>query len=169
MFHRTLLDMPDTFSSFCSTPPQTTPGSLLLIGNRRPSCATPPGGCLAIWLNHLLAQKQARTSYSERCAAKHEHEELNEGIWLEPTLGHAAKRNQGSMDGQAPQCSKETGRGRKLGAEKTFRYWSVEPKQVPRMSQRRRQGEAQALPLPRLRQIPGVPRKREQKARTSKK
>ena len=94
---------PDTFSSFYSTPSQTTLGSLLLIGIRRTTCATPPGGSLAIWLNNLFTQKQARTSYWERWAANHEYEELKEGIWLEPTLGHAAKRIQGSVDRQAPQ------------------------------------------------------------------
>ena len=46
MFHRTLLDMPDTFSSFCSTPPQTTPDSLLLTRIKRTPCATPPAGML---------------------------------------------------------------------------------------------------------------------------
>ena len=47
------------------------------------------------------------------------------------TLDHAAKEDHGSMDGQAPQCSEEAGRGRRLGAEKTFRFWLVERKQVP--------------------------------------
>ena len=44
MFHITLLDMPDTFSSFCSSPPQTTPSSLLLTGIRGTFCATPLAG-----------------------------------------------------------------------------------------------------------------------------
>ena len=44
MFHRTLLNMTNTFSSFCSSPPQTTPDSLLLTRIRRTFCAIPPGG-----------------------------------------------------------------------------------------------------------------------------
>ena len=35
MFHRTLLGVPDTFSSFCSSPPQTTPTSRQLPGIRK--------------------------------------------------------------------------------------------------------------------------------------
>ena len=46
LFHRPLLDMPDPFPSFCFTPPQTTPNSLLLTGIRRPPCAPPPAGML---------------------------------------------------------------------------------------------------------------------------
>ena len=46
MFHRPLFDMPDPFPSFCSTPPQPTPNSLLLTGIRRTPCATPPAGML---------------------------------------------------------------------------------------------------------------------------
>ena len=44
MFHRPLLDVPDPFPSFCSTPPPTTPTSLLMTGIRRSPCATPHGG-----------------------------------------------------------------------------------------------------------------------------
>ena len=44
MFHKTLLDTLDTFSSFCSSSPQMTPDSLLLTGIRRTSCATPLAG-----------------------------------------------------------------------------------------------------------------------------
>ena len=40
MFHRTLLGVPDTFSSFCSSLPQTTPTSRPLTGIRSTSCAT---------------------------------------------------------------------------------------------------------------------------------
>ena len=46
MFHRPLLDVPDPFPSFCSTPPPSTPNSLLMTGIRRPPCATPPEGLL---------------------------------------------------------------------------------------------------------------------------
>ena len=40
MFHKTLLGVPDTFSSFCSSPPQTTPTSRPLTGIRSTPCAT---------------------------------------------------------------------------------------------------------------------------------
>ena len=46
MFHRPLLDVPDPLPSFCSTPPQSTPNSLLMTGTRRPFCATSPRGLL---------------------------------------------------------------------------------------------------------------------------
>ena len=51
-------------------------------------------------VNKMLL-KQARTICWKKWAAKHEREELQEGIWLEPTLAmHAAKKNPGSWDGQ---------------------------------------------------------------------
>ena len=57
MFHRMLLEIPDTFSSFCSTPPQTTPDSLLLTGIRGALAPLRQQGCcLAVWLNQLLSQ-----------------------------------------------------------------------------------------------------------------
>ena len=40
MLHKTLLGVPDTFSSFGSSPPQTTPTSRPLTGIRRTPCAT---------------------------------------------------------------------------------------------------------------------------------
>ena len=46
MFHRPLLDVPDPFPSFRSSPPPSTPNSLQTTGIRRPSCATPPEGLL---------------------------------------------------------------------------------------------------------------------------
>ena len=69
MFHRTLLGVPDTFSSFCSSPPQTTPTSRPLTGIRSTSCAPPPGGML---FGHL-AESSPHTGYdskscTEQCA-----------------------------------------------------------------------------------------------------
>ena len=49
MFHSTLLGVPDTFSSFCSSPPQTTPTTRPLTGIR----STPPcdfAGRKSVWL-----------------------------------------------------------------------------------------------------------------------
>ena len=40
MFHKTLLGVPDTFSSFCSSLAQTTPTSRPLTGIRNTPCAT---------------------------------------------------------------------------------------------------------------------------------
>ena len=62
MFHSTLLAMPDTFSSFCSTPPQPTPNSLLLTRIRRTSCTTPPAGML---FGHL-AESSPHTSHEPK-------------------------------------------------------------------------------------------------------
>ena len=61
MFHRPFLGMPDPFTSFCSTPPQTTPNSLL-TGIRRTLCATPPAGMLS---GHL-AESSPRTNYEPK-------------------------------------------------------------------------------------------------------
>ena len=47
MFHPPLLDLPDPFASFCSTPQQTTPNSLLLTGIR--GALHLLGCCLAIF------------------------------------------------------------------------------------------------------------------------
>ena len=44
MFHRTLLGVLDTFSSSCSSPPQTTPTSRPLTGIRSTAYATSPEG-----------------------------------------------------------------------------------------------------------------------------
>ena len=44
MLHRTRLDVPDTFSPFCSPLPQTTPTSRPLTGIRSPTCATSQEG-----------------------------------------------------------------------------------------------------------------------------
>ena len=46
-FHKTLLGVPDTFSSFCFSPPQTTPTFRPLTGIRSTPCATSPRGCMA--------------------------------------------------------------------------------------------------------------------------
>ena len=46
MFHRPLLDVPDPFPSFCSTPPPSTSTALPMTGIRRHPRATPPGGLL---------------------------------------------------------------------------------------------------------------------------
>ena len=62
LFHRPLFDVPDPFPSFCSTPPPSTPNSLLMTGTRRPFCATPPGGLL---FGHL-AEPSPLVSYEPK-------------------------------------------------------------------------------------------------------
>ena len=57
----------------------------------------------------MMLLKHARMAYWKKRAANHECEELQER----------------SVDGQAPQCNEEAGRGRRLGAEKMFRHWLV--------------------------------------------
>ena len=78
MFHRTLLDMPDTLTSFCSTPPQTTP-NLLLTGIRRTPCATPPAGTLS---GHL-AESSPHTGYEPKSCidVSSEHTPINHPSW----------------------------------------------------------------------------------------
>ena len=38
------------------------------------------------------------TAYWKKWAAKHEYEELKEGIWLEPTLAWLRRRTKGGLD-----------------------------------------------------------------------
>ena len=75
MFHRPLLDVPDPFPSFCSTPPPSTPNSLPMTGIRRPSCATPPGGLL---FGHL-AESTPLTGYEPKTCidVNSEHTPIN--------------------------------------------------------------------------------------------
>ena len=64
--------------------------------------------------------------YWKKWAAKHEYEELKEGIWLEPTclLG---QEDEGGVDGQASQRRKEVRLGRRMGASRLFDIgWSNE-------------------------------------------
>ena len=42
--------------------------------------------------------QQARTAHWKKLGAKHEYEELKEGIWLEPAFGFAAQENEGRLD-----------------------------------------------------------------------
>ena len=56
MFHKTLLGVPDTFSSFCSAPSETTPTTRPVTGSRSTLGATSlegrQSGCLAEALPH---------------------------------------------------------------------------------------------------------------------
>ena len=42
----------------------------------------------------------------------------------------AAKDDQRSVDGQAPTCDEETGRGRRMSAKKIVRHWMVGRREV---------------------------------------
>ena len=56
IFHRPLLDVPDPFPSFCSTPPPSASTALPMTGIRRPHAPLCQKDCsLAIWLNQLLS------------------------------------------------------------------------------------------------------------------
>ena len=88
--------------------------------------------------------KQARMVYRKKWAAKRQCEELKEELMLDPMQAILGRK----MDRQAPQCNEETRRGRRLGAEKIVRRWLVRRKEVSRMHQRKRHGEAQVLSLP---------------------
>ena len=41
---------------------------------------------------------QARSTFWRKWAAKHQYEELKEGIWLEPTLALLRRRTKGGLD-----------------------------------------------------------------------
>ena len=73
--------------------------------------------------------KRARLTYWKKWAAKHEYEELEEGIWLEPALALLRRRTEESTN-KKTSCCKDAGAGRRMGAEKTFRHWSVKRKHV---------------------------------------
>ena len=60
--------------------------------------------------------KQASSTYWRKWAAKHECEELKEGIWLEPALALLRRKTKD----ESSSCRKEAGSGRRLGAEKTL-------------------------------------------------
>ena len=54
MFHKTLLGVPDTFSTFCSSPSQTAPTTRPLTGIRSTPCATSPEGRQSLYLAETL-------------------------------------------------------------------------------------------------------------------
>ena len=65
----------------------------------------------------MLVQ-QARSVYWKKYAAKHEYEELKEGIWLE-----AKRRRKNGL--KNTEMLREITSGRRLGAEETLRHWLV--------------------------------------------
>ena len=68
----------------------------------------------------MLLQR-ARTVYWKKLAAKHEYEELKEGIWLEPALDLLRKKTKGDWT----EKHRNVARKLLLGAEKIFRHWLV--------------------------------------------
>ena len=75
MCHRPLLDVPDPFPFFCSTPPPSTPTALSMTGIRRSPCATPPAGTL---FGHL-AESSPHTGYEPKSCidVRSEHTPIN--------------------------------------------------------------------------------------------
>ena len=75
MFHKTLLGVPDTFSSFGSSPHQTTPTSRPLTGIRRTPCAT----SLEREQSGHLADPLPHTSYEPKSCidVRSEHTPIN--------------------------------------------------------------------------------------------
>ena len=72
----------------------------------------------------MLLQR-ARTVYWKEWAAKHEYEELKEGIWLEPAMALLRKKTKGDWTGKASKRGQKMVPGRRLGAAKTLRHWLV--------------------------------------------
>ena len=62
MFHRPLLDVPDPYPSFCSTPPPTSQTPLSMTGIKRSPCATPHGG----WQFDRLVEHNPLTGYEPK-------------------------------------------------------------------------------------------------------
>ena len=67
----------------------------------------------------------ARTVSWKKRAAKHEYEELKDGIWLEPALALLREKTKEELIEKASKSCQKIGSGRRLGAAKTFRHWLV--------------------------------------------
>ena len=61
-------------------------------------------------------------SVNWKWAAKHEHEELKEGVRLEPALALLRKKVEGGVDREPAQCSQKAFLRRMMGAKETVRY-----------------------------------------------
>ena len=77
--------------------------------------------------------KQAGTVYWKKWTGKHEHEELQEGVWLVPIQAVLRRKTNEVWTAKAPTCDEEAGRGRRLGAEKSVRHWLARRREVLRM------------------------------------
>ena len=75
-------------------------------------------------VKNMLLQ-QARKVYWKKWAAKHEYEELEEGIWLEPALALLRKKTKDDWTEKTSKCCQKSLLGRRLGAETTLRHWLV--------------------------------------------
>ena len=62
--------------------------------------------------------QQARKVYWKKWAAKHEYEELKEGIWLEPALALMRKKTKKDWTEKKSKCFEEVMSGR-------IRHWLV--------------------------------------------
>ena len=76
-----------------------------------------------------MVLQQARRVYWKKWAAKHEHEELKESIWLEPALALPRKKTKEDWT-EKHRNVQNIGSGRRVleggfGAEKTLRHWLV--------------------------------------------
>ena len=69
--------------------------------------------------------QQARIIYWKKWAAKHESEELKEGIWLEPTLALLRKKTKEEWTETTSKRGQKIGFGRRLGAEESPRHGLV--------------------------------------------
>ena len=85
--------------------------------------------------------KQASMVCWKRWAAKHEWEELKEGVWLEPIQAMLRRKTNESWKDKHRICDEEVGRGSRMGAEENVRDWVVGRTDVSG------HGEAQTVPL----------------------
>ena len=89
MSHRPLFDVPDPLPSFCSTPPPSTPNSLLMTRIKRPPCATPPGRLLF----GLLAASSPLEGYEPRTLHRRQQRAHADQLLLEEKqLQHGEQR-----------------------------------------------------------------------------
>ena len=76
-----------------------------------------------------MSLQQARMVYWKKWAAKHECEELMEGVRADQAM--LRRKDQRVMYVYAPQCDEEGGRGRRMCAEKNVRHCLVGRTEVP--------------------------------------
>ena len=69
--------------------------------------------------------QQARTVYWKKWAAKHDYEELKEGIWVEPALALLRKKTKEEWTEKHRNVARKLVLEGGLGAEETLRHWLV--------------------------------------------
>ena len=94
--------------------------------------------------------QQARTVYWKKLAAKHEYEELKEGIRLEPALALLRKKTKGDWTDRHRNVARKLLLEGGWVRKKLFDIGWSDESEWPSLLQGGRHRKAQALPLPRM-------------------